>query len=173
MPKRGTPTAGRARRSLVVDIIVESARWKTERGIASVLRRAIAAAAAATPTRGNAVTIVLTNDSAMRALNRTWRRKDNPTNVLSFPATPPPPGSGVARALGDIVIAYQTARREARSEDKPFRNHIVHLAVHGFLHLAGYDHTADEEAEAMEELEIAILADLNVPNPYIAPAPRR
>jgi probable rRNA maturation factor len=70
--------------------------------------------------------------------------------------------------LGDIVIAYETTEREARAEHKPFAHHLAHLAVHGFLHLVGYDHAADDEANAMEGLETAILARLDVPNPYIA-----
>ena len=72
------------------------------------------------------------------------------------------------RLLGDIVIAYETTDREARAEHKPFAHHLAHLAVHGFLHLAGYDHQADDEADAMEKLEILILAQLAIPDPYIA-----
>jgi probable rRNA maturation factor len=87
--------------------------------------------------------------------------------VLSFPAngqTIP----GRPRLLGDIVIAYETTEREARAQRKPFVHHLAHLTVHGFLHLAGYEHDADEEAEAMERLERSILARLDVPDPYIA-----
>jgi probable rRNA maturation factor len=149
-----------------IDIIVESPLWKANRGAKSVLRRAIAAAAAAAlPERTGELAVVLTNDAAVRTLNRTWRGKDEPTNVLSFPAQSP---AGAPRLLGDIVIAYETTAREALAAHKPFRHHLAHLAVHGFLHLAGYDHEADAEAEAMESLEIAILARLKVPNPYIA-----
>jgi len=171
-----------------------------------VLRRSIAAAACAVATTAGEVAVVLTDDSAIRALNRNWRRKDAATNVLSFPAvaadkTSPmisPNRSGkrssrtgtrsaarsaVKRAnastasesrraggapalLGDIVIAYETTEREARAERKPFAHHLAHLAVHGFLHLVGYDHEADDEANAMEVLETAILARLDVPDPY-------
>jgi probable rRNA maturation factor len=152
----------------VIDIMIESPRWKSERGIASVLRRAITAAAAAVPTRPVELAIVLTNDSAMRALNRKWRRKDAPTNVLSFPAKEPCAGFGAPRLMGDIVIAYETTMREAKADGKPFGHHLAHLAVHGFLHLAGYDHEADAEAETMENIEIAALKRLKVPNPYIA-----
>jgi probable rRNA maturation factor len=110
----------------------------------------------------------------MRALNRQWRRKDAPTNVLTFPAPQPRAGGaggaggGAPRFMGDIVIAYETATRETKAEGKPLRHHLAHLAVHGFLHLAGYDHKADDEAETMESLEIAVLKRLKVPNPYIA-----
>jgi probable rRNA maturation factor len=84
--------------------------------------------------------------------------------VLSFPAAAPRPGAPVL--LGDIVIAYETAAREAAAENKLFMQHLVHLAVHGFLHLIGYDHAAEQDAAAMERLETAILARLGVPDPY-------
>lgn len=151
--------------AVAIDIIVESDLWKVERGSDAVLRRAINAAAAAAASTGSAeLAIVLTDDSAMRSLNRQWRGIDEPTNVLSFPAkAPQPPGGG---GLGDIVIAYETTAREAEREGKPFTHHLAHLAVHGFLHLLGYDHMADDEAEAMERLETAILARLDIADPY-------
>jgi probable rRNA maturation factor len=139
-----------------------------------LLREAIMGASAALPgklarsTNGAELAIVLTNDSAIRKLNRTWRGKNEPTNVLSFPADP---HGGPHRLLGDIVIAYETLAREARAERKPFDHHLAHLAVHGFLHLCGYDHEGDRQAETMERLETAILARLGVPDPYIARAP--
>jgi probable rRNA maturation factor len=148
-----------------IDIIVESPLWQKERGARTALRQAIAAAAAAVPERTGELSVMLTDDAAIRTLNRTWRGKDEATNVLSFPAQSP---RGAPRLLGDIVIAYETAAREALAEGKPFRHHLAHLAVHGYLHLAGYDHESDAEAEAMESLEIAVLARLKVPNPYIA-----
>jgi probable rRNA maturation factor len=158
----------------VLDIVVESPLWTAQRGIKPVLRRAIAAAAATVSTTDGELAIVLTDDSAIRALNRQWRGKDEPTNVLSFPASSlpafPPAGVGkkAPRLFGDIVIAYETAMREAKAEGKPFRHHLAHLAVHGFLHLSGYDHEGDDEADIMENLEIAVLKRLKVPNPYIA-----
>lgn len=158
-PRRQTPT---------IDIVVVSSLWKTQRGAKAMLRRAIAAAAAAAPRSQGELTIVLTDDAAIRALNREWRAKDAVTNVLSFPAKEPRPGRGTGRLLGDIVIAYETTAREARAERKPFAHHLAHLVVHGFLHLAGHDHQADDEAVAMEKLETAILARLDVPDPYIA-----
>ena len=82
----------------------------------------------------------------MRALNRDWRGKDKPTNVLSFPA-PPPPGAPGPRHLGDIVLAYETLAREAAAEGKALADHAAHLVVHGVLHLLGYDHEAEAEAE--------------------------
>jgi probable rRNA maturation factor len=163
-----------------IDVMVASVLWKSQRNAKTLVRRAIVTAAASVTTAGCEVAIVLTDDSAIRTLNRNWRRKNTATNVLSFPAhgKPPPPLvraekqrakiGRVPRLLGDIVIAYETTEREARAERKPFAHHLTHLAVHGFLHLVGYDHVADEEAEAMEGLETAILARLGVPDPYIA-----
>ena len=172
-----------------IDIMVDSPLWKAQRGLKAVLQRAIGEAAAMAATSGGELAIVLTDDSAIRALNRVWRGKDQPTNVLSFPANAPPhplprkPGRvgvgaatrwadeppGRVRLLGDIVIAYETMAREAMAEGRPFQHHLAHLAVHGFLHLVGHDHAADAEADAMEALEIAVLARLDVPNPYLIP----
>ena len=165
----------------VIDIMVDSPLWKTQRGVKAVLQRAIGEAAAMAATSGGELAIVLTDDSAIRALNRDWRGKDQPTNVLSFPAHAPAHGPshahphageplGRVRLLGDIVIAYETMAREAMAEGRPFRHHLAHLAVHGFLHLLGHDHAQDAQADAMEALETAVLARLDVPNPYPNPA---
>jgi probable rRNA maturation factor len=158
------------RRSVLptVDIVVASPLWAAQRNVRTLLRRAICEAAFVTSTTMGEIAIILTDDSAIRALNRDWRCKDAATNVLSFPAKEPRHARGMPRLLGDIVIAYETAQREARAEHKPFAHHLAHLAVHGFLHLAGYDHAADKEAAAMEKLETAILARLDLPNPHIA-----
>src|SRR4051794_22891948 len=167
-PRRG------ARAAPAVEIVVECARWSGRRGVQPLLRRAIAGASTAIPakaarsTSGAELAIVLTNDSAIRELNRTWRGKDEPTNVLAFPIDPQ---AGPPCLLGDIVIAYETLAREARGERKQFDHHLAHLAVHGFLHLCGYDHETARQAAAMERLETAILARLGIPNPYIARAP--
>jgi probable rRNA maturation factor len=157
-----------------LDIIVDSPIWRTQRGVKAVLQRAIAEAAAMAATADGELAIVLTDDSAIRILNRDWRSKDQPTNVLSFPARNDLPATrpgarrpAPVRVLGDIVIAYETVAREALAEQRPFRDHLAHLAIHGFLHLLGHDHEAEAEAEAMEALEIAVLARLDVPNPYL------
>ena len=127
----------------------------------------VLAAAAALSTAGGEVSIVLTDDSAIRSLNRNWRGIDKPTNVLSFPVSGPDTGEG-ARLFGDIVIAFETLERECSDENRDFLNHLAHLAVHGFLHLNGYDHQTDAQAEAMERLESKIMARLNMPDPYRA-----
>jgi probable rRNA maturation factor len=150
-----------------IDIIVQSSLWQSEPGVETMLHRAIEEAAAALSTSEAELAIVLTDDSAIRLLNRDWRGIDEPTNVLSFPAktanaTEAPP------LLGDIVIAFETSAREAAREEKPFLHHVAHLAVHGFLHLEGHDHGLDEEADAMERLERRILARLGVSDPYAA-----
>jgi len=160
-----------ARPAPAVEILVECELWKGRRGVRPLLRRAIAEAAAALSTRaarstsGAELAIVLTDDSAIRELNRTWRGKNEPTNVLAFPTER---RAKPQRLLGDIVIAYETLAREATAERKPFTHHLAHLAVHGFLHLCGYDHETDKQATAMERLEVAILARLRIPHPYIA-----
>ncbi len=151
------------------DILLSAPAWHDVADCEAVIERAIAAAAAAidTDTAGAEVAIMLTDDAGIRVLNRDWRGFDKPTNVLSFPAASQPHGDGDApRALGDIAIAFETTRAEAEAEHKPFANHLSHLAVHGFLHLLGYDHETDAEAEEMEGLEREILARLGIPDPY-------
>jgi probable rRNA maturation factor len=109
------------------------------------------------------VTLVLTDDAEMRDLNRNWRGKDAPTNVLSFPA-----GETIAgpRFLGDIVLAYETTWNEAREKEIALQDHVSHLVVHGMLHLLGFDHAEDAEAERMEDLERTALDSLGIADPY-------
>lgn len=107
--------------------------------------------------------VTFTDDAAIRALNARWRGIDQPTNVLSFET----PGELLTKpALGDIVIAYETAAREAKEQDKTLRAHVAHLIVHGFLHLIGHDHKIASEADAMERLERRVMAALGLPDPY-------
>jgi probable rRNA maturation factor len=153
-----------------IEVLVQSPLWVSNPDAKTVLRRAIRKASSVVCTGGE-LAIVLADDSTVRTLNRTWRDKDAPTNVLSFPVEGVPTGHGTRRLLGDIVIAYETTAREAQAQGKSFADHLVHLAVHGFLHLAGYDHVHDDEAETMERLESAILAELAVVNPHAAPRP--
>ena len=127
------------------------------------MRRAIVTAAATLSTPATELAIVLTNNAAMRLLNRAWRGVDAATNVLSFPNGPI---RGEPSFIGDIVLAYETIAVEARSEGKPFGHHLAHLAVHGFLHLLGYDHECEKDAARMERLEREILQRLAIPDPY-------
>jgi probable rRNA maturation factor len=114
------------------------------------------------------VDITLADDNAQRVLNRTYRGRDAPTNVLAFSAIDPaiPQPDGAPLLLGDVVLAFETVRREAADQDKPLADHLRHLIVHGVLHLLGYDHQRPADAVAMEAREIAILAKLGVPDPY-------
>jgi probable rRNA maturation factor len=162
----------RNREPVKIEIVVRSALWRKRRTAQSIVRKAVLAAAKAASTPGAELAIVLDNDSAIKALNRDWRGKNAATNVLSFPAAPnsPPTRGGKSGRptpyIGDIVIAYQTTAREAAAEGKPFSHHLAHLAIHGFLHLLGYDHENDRDAEKMERLERRILGRLAVPDPY-------
>jgi probable rRNA maturation factor len=164
-----------AKPSKFIEVMVQSPRWKKQPRAATIVRNAVQAAAKATSTRA-ALAIVLTDDSAIRTLNREWRGFDKPTNVLSFPAAQSGAGRGrnsLGRSLGDVIIAFQTVAREAADEDKAFKHHLAHLAVHGFLHLLGYDHETDRDARKMERLEVEILARLGVPDPYAEPNAKR
>ncbi len=107
----------------------------------------------------------LTDDAEVQKLNARWRGFDRPTNVLSFPAAPAKLATA-ASVLGDILLAYETVAREAEEADASFADHYRHLVAHGFLHLIGYDHRTDEEAERMEDLEKRVLARLGVADPY-------
>jgi probable rRNA maturation factor len=159
------------RNTAKLDVLVESGLWKEPGKVKTLLRRTIGQAAAALSTSGVEVAIVLTDDSAIRLLNRQWRGIDAATNVLSFPSENP---RGHGPFIGDIVLARETIAREATGEHKPFAHHLAHLAVHGFLHLLGYDHEDDKDAAVMERLERKILRRLAIPDPYRpVPAARR
>jgi probable rRNA maturation factor len=159
-----TPS-GRSGSPLQIDIRIQSLLWDGQPLAEKTVRNSVLAAAAALSTAAGEVSIVLTDDSAIRSLNRDWRGIDKPTNVLSFAASGPDTGEG-SRLLGDIVIAFETLERECADENRDFLHHLAHLAVHGFLHLNGYDHETDAQAEAMERLESKIMTCLNLPDPY-------
>ena len=155
----------------MTEVLVVAECWQNEPDAEAVIQRAIAAAAGSVDADvGDAeLAVMLTDDPGIRTLNSNWRGIDKPTNVLSFPALQ---GEGARkpgdapRMLGDIAIAYETTRREADAEGKPFEHHLSHLAIHGFLHLIGYDHENDAGAEEMEALETEILEQLGIPDPY-------
>ncbi len=170
-PMKAMPVHGSRRKHApappTVDVVVSSPLWQAEPGAEDVVRRTVAEAASLLSKTAGELAIVLTDDSSIRALNRDWRDKDEATNVLSFPV-PAVGGDGKAGILlGDVVIAYETLAREAAAEGRLFRHHLAHLTVHGFLHLLGYDHETDQEADVMEHLEANVLARLGVPNPYV------
>lgn len=163
---RARPPLRLSKSQLSVEILVQSPVWNTHRNAKSAVRRILAEAAAATATTAGELAVVLTSDLAIRELNRRWRGKNVPTNVLSFPTQDTAPATNSPRLLGDVVIAYETCEREARAQHVSFMDHLGHLALHGFLHLLGYDHVAAHEAQRMEALEAAILARLPIANPY-------
>jgi probable rRNA maturation factor len=155
----------------MTEVLVVADCWQAEPGAEAVIHRAIEAAAglADADTEDAELAVMLTDDGGIRTLNQNWRGIDKATNVLSFPALQPTGPAGpddAPRMLGDIAIAYETTRREADEEQKTFDHHLSHLAVHGFLHLIGYDHDNDDDAEAMEGLEREILAQLGISDPY-------
>ncbi len=112
------------------------------------------------------LSIMLGNDGQLRALNREWRNIDMSTNVLSFPGKDISVGEEAGPLIGDIAISMETLKREADLEKKSEDDHFSHLIVHGFLHLFGYDHETDDEADVMENLERSVLADLGIADPY-------
>jgi probable rRNA maturation factor len=110
------------------------------------------------------ISIVLADNDFIQSLNKTYRGKDKPTNVLSFPQDPGVEDEMIN--LGDVILAYQTVQAEAQNQKKSFDDHVAHLLVHGILHLLEYDHENEQEAEEMEALEIRILESLGIKNPY-------
>jgi probable rRNA maturation factor len=174
---RGTPAFRKSSATMALsappetEVLIVAECWAAEADAEAIVHRAIETAAAMVEAdTGDAeLAVMLTDDAGIRTLNRNWRGQDKPTNVLSFPALQPPAGrepDDAPRMLGDIAIAYETTRREADDEQTAFDHHLSHLAVHGFLHLVGYDHENDNDAEAMEALERTILAELGIPDPY-------
>lgn len=126
-----------------------------------LVRKAIASVwSVLTVPRAGELSVALSDDAQVRALNRDYRQKDKSTNVLSFPVAEPTP------LLGDIVLALETVQREAKEKSISFEDHLTHLVIHGFLHLQGYDHEMEDEAQVMEALEIRALAILAIDNPY-------
>ncbi|WP_297297220.1 rRNA maturation RNase YbeY [uncultured Methylovirgula sp.] len=150
----------------LIDFVVEGALWENAPDVPGWTAASIGEAILKSGVKlkpGVEISILLTDDEAIRKLNRQWRGKDQATNVLSFPA----PGEVETRqALGDIAIAYETCAREAGAELKTFQAHVTHLVVHGFLHLIGFDHETEAEALEMEALERDILAALGISDPY-------
>jgi probable rRNA maturation factor len=152
-----------------IEVLFEAEGWDILPEAEAIARRAgLAAIAAEDGDPQAAVAVLLTDDAAMQRLNSTFRGKDKPTNVLSFPAPPMPSGMGDAESLflGDLALGYETCAAEALAEGKSLGDHLAHLVVHGVLHLMGYDHETEAEAEEMEERERVILASLGIADPY-------
>lgn len=146
-------------------ILIEFDHWRTLNGAEDAVQRAYNACINREPAMtGRDVTVLLSSDDAIAALNKAYRGHDKPTNVLSFPSAGTFPDS--TEPLGDIIIAYETVMREASTEAKTPLAHLSHLTIHGLLHLTGYDHDSDAEAEHMEGMEQTILADIGISDPY-------
>ena len=163
-----SPSGSEPPERLSVVIVHEAGDWTAF----AASERAIGDAAAALAehsrcggARGAEASVVLADDALVRTLNQTYRGKDKPTNVLSFPFQVPPGGdrNGI---LGDVVLAAETVAREAAERGIPPVHHLQHLVIHGLLHLLGFEHDADPEAEMMERLETEILATLGIADPY-------
>ncbi len=162
--------------SIEIDIRIASSAWRAAlpNPAAAVRRAAVAALKAELPAKAKTgLSILLTDDAEMRKLNAGWRAKDKPTNVLSFPAENAVDPAKPPAYLGDVALGLATCQREAREQKKTLADHVAHLTVHGVLHLIGYDHMDDEQAEAMEPLETEILAGLGIADPYRAVAPAK
>jgi probable rRNA maturation factor len=161
-----------------IDIAIEAGDWPDEPSLRALAERAIGAAMTemrespspiSSPQgrreisdgHGAELSLAFTDDTRIHRLNKDFRGKDRPTNVLSFPQESGP-------LLGDVILAAETVHREAALAGKPLEDHMAHLIIHGFLHLLGYDHEADADAEAMEALERAALMRLGISDPYAA-----
>ena len=182
-------TGARPTKAPAIAIVVEEPRWRKDASLPRLIRRAVRRTLASPPhprsrrqARANSslsplggegqgegavstLTVLLSNDQRLRALNANFRGKDKPTNVLSFPSA-----GGGGSYLGDIALGYGVVAREARAQKKKLSAHAAHLAIHGTLHLLGYDHEKASGAKEMEALEIALLATLGIADPY-APRP--
>lgn len=150
--------------SVQVDVVVGSPLWSQTPEAEKAVRQAIAACETLFEPVDAEIAVLLCDDAEIRRLNARWRGKDAATNVLSFPASQ----NAAGRHLGDIAVSYETLAREASDERKMIVHHLSHLTVHGYLHLLGFDHETDDEADEMEGLEREILADLGIGDPYQA-----
>lgn len=156
-----------------IDIAIHTENWKSIYGDENVLNALCEKAIFKCGTIGSLewpqmaeLSIVFTDDTKISEINGEWRKLHKPTNVLSFPGDDVEVGESAGPMIGDIIFAFETIEREANEQNKTFENHLTHLLVHGFLHLFGYDHINDDEAEIMESLETKILASLEIDDPY-------
>jgi len=164
--------------ALEIDIAVQDPRWESiphvdnlvERTVKTTILSAISTAPIPVHARDKnyEISLVLANDDLLLVMNREYREKDKTTNVLTFASIDSnEPQMGDNFHLGDVMLSYQTIEREAQEQDKFLRDHFVHLVVHGTLHLLGYDHIDEDDANTMETLEIRILEKMGIQNPYI------
>jgi probable rRNA maturation factor len=142
---------------------VEDPRWATLREVEALVEDVVAAVLPDDPRN---LDVLLTGDAEIRVLNMQWRGIDKATNILSFPSPGMPLPKGEVAHLGNLVLAWDTIEREAAAAQKPLIDHVVHLLVHGMLHLLGFDHEVDAEGDKMEAKETEILAKLGLADPY-------
>lgn len=168
LPADDSPAGSEPPERLTIVVVHEAGDWiafaPSERAIEAAAA-ALVRHSACRRARGAEASVVLGDDALVRTLNQTYRGKDKPTNVLSFPFQVPPGGvrNGI---LGDVVLAAETVVREAAERGIPPVHHLQHLVIHGLLHLLGFEHDTDAEAETMERLETEILATLAIADPY-------
>ena len=156
--------------TIVVDVEVADPAWLAAGDVDSLAQEAVAATLVEVGRRLHPdaeISIRLCDDDEIRALNLAWRNKDRATNVLSFPA----PAGDQGPLIGDIVVAFEYVSEEARESGRSLRDHLTHMIVHGFLHLLGFDHENEPDAEEMERLERRILAQLGIEDPYSGTVP--
>ncbi|MFT7087707.1 MAG: putative rRNA maturation factor [Rickettsiales bacterium] len=169
--------------AIKTDIAINEKLWKKDANISKKIKQLIKEIIPSTPlfilkdvAKNIEISVLLTGDEQIRELNKNYRGKDQPTNVLSFPLLD---GTKIKNgdfsnfqidfghlALGDIVVSYQTVRKESEQQKKEFDDHLTHLLIHSLLHLIGFDHIFDADAKIMEELETEILAGMGIRNPY-------
>ena len=154
---------------LRIDVVYKGGDWGSQDSVVEAVNQAADALAATPEFKLDQLEacVALSSDAHVSRLNETYRGKPAPTNVLSFPAS----GAGrEANFIGDVIVAGETVAREAEAIGIPFKNHLQHLVVHGLLHLLGFNHESDEDAQIMEAIEVCVLARLGIPNPYKTPA---
>lgn len=152
-----------------IDITVSTEGWGDENQLSALIEKAIKSVAETAGLKWpeeSELSLLFTDDAQMTSINGEWREKNQPTNVLSFPGSDVEIGEQSDFMIGDLVFAYETVKREAVEQEKQFEDHLTHLTIHGFLHLFGYDHIEDKQAEQMEALEIKSLAQLGINDPY-------
>lgn len=162
--------------SATIHISVENQSWNSfdyKSVILPVIKETLDSLSIDSPVE---ISILLSGDEKMQSLNKEHREKDKPTNVLSFPLTEPEELEKILHQpyinenspimLGDVALSLETIKREAVEQEKDFEHHLAHLVAHGLLHLLGYDHLVEEEADEMEGLEVKILMKFNIRNPY-------
>ena len=162
---------------VTLNLVIDSKGWLSIPNIEPLIKKAVRAAIKNLPSklvskiRNTEITVLLTTNHSIQQLNHDFRGMDKPTNVLSFPQFEKSEilsrtVSSIKDSLGDIAIAYQYVKKEARLQNKSLENHLTHLVIHGFLHLLGFDHISNHDAKIMESLEIRIMHSMRLANPY-------